>query len=294
MLAYKKCPICEEPLKIFDFNKQEIAVEKILQCRDCGLTIHGQTHSLQFRLNDSFVKITYNDRNYSQDNELRKLNKINILVNKARRKLNKNRIVFFPRLKKLCSACGELKPLSDFYASKKTKDKRGAYCKICNTKKCRDYSFSFEGWLRNAYHTLKLHQRKRFNSELDYTKEDLRAWINIDEFDYLFENYIKSGYQKKYSVCLYRKDYEKEYTLENLQMISFEEMMEDVREKVNYKMMNEKLFARQVAQYNNGEMIKIFSSIREAERKTGSCSSNIVKVCKGKQATHHGYEWKYI
>lgn len=41
------------------------------------------------------------------------------------------------------------------------------------------------------------------------------------------------------------------------------------------------------------EIIKIFSSVAEAERATGN-SKHIGSVCKGKRKTAKGYKWKYI
>lgn len=49
-----------------------------------------------------------------------------------------------------------------------------------------------------------------------------------------------------------------------------------------------------VNQYSlNGELIKTWDSILEAEKHTGSSSTKIVSCCKGKRKTHNNFKWGY-
>jgi len=51
---------------------------------------------------------------------------------------------------------------------------------------------------------------------------------------------------------------------------------------------------KQVVQMNlDGETIKIWDSILDAEKGTNSRSSKIVSCCKGNRKTHNKYRWKY-
>ena len=43
----------------------------------------------------------------------------------------------------------------------------------------------------------------------------------------------------------------------------------------------------------DGELIKEYNSIKDAERETGFDNSGIAKACKGKQKTAYGYIWRY-
>lgn len=43
----------------------------------------------------------------------------------------------------------------------------------------------------------------------------------------------------------------------------------------------------------DGELIKIWNSMGEAEREKGFCKTSISKVCIGKQKQHKGYKWMY-
>ena len=58
--------------------------------------------------------------------------------------------------------------------------------------------------------------------------------------------------------------------------------------------LNEK--KKKVAQIdvNTNEVINIFESAAEAQKQTGCNSSMILKVCKGKGKTAHGYKWSYV
>ena len=53
--------------------------------------------------------------------------------------------------------------------------------------------------------------------------------------------------------------------------------------------------SKQVGQYTlNGELIKVWSSATEAERRAGFDHSAISKVAIGKRKTAYGFRWKYV
>lgn len=43
----------------------------------------------------------------------------------------------------------------------------------------------------------------------------------------------------------------------------------------------------------NGNLIKIWSSIKEASIEMNTCESNLISVCKGQTQTARGYKWTY-
>lgn len=51
--------------------------------------------------------------------------------------------------------------------------------------------------------------------------------------------------------------------------------------------------SKPVKQIKNGKTIAIYSSMREAERKTKICNVGISACCKGKAKSAGGYQWKY-
>lgn len=53
--------------------------------------------------------------------------------------------------------------------------------------------------------------------------------------------------------------------------------------------------SKSVGQYTlDGELIKIWPSVRETERKTGFSHCNISEVANGKRKTHKGFIWRYV
>lgn len=48
-----------------------------------------------------------------------------------------------------------------------------------------------------------------------------------------------------------------------------------------------------VVSYKNGQLIKVYNSIKEASNDVGGLSTNIVKCLKGKIKSAYGYQWRY-
>lgn len=57
-----------------------------------------------------------------------------------------------------------------------------------------------------------------------------------------------------------------------------------------------KLHRKKVKQlsYDGTQLIKIYNSIRDAEKETGISNKQISKVCRKKMPTAHGYRWEYV
>jgi hypothetical protein len=66
---------------------------------------------------------------------------------------------------------------------------------------------------------------------------------------------------------------------------------EDVKKKLSESNPNSKIVI--MIAKNNGTVLKIFNTIRDAERDTGIDNSSISKCCRGKMKTAGGYIWMY-
>lgn len=67
------------------------------------------------------------------------------------------------------------------------------------------------------------------------------------------------------------------------------------RYRIGKAHINHPKMSKRVAQHNpEGELIRVFPSIREACRKLGINNGNLTEVLKGKRRTCGGYVWKYI
>jgi len=52
--------------------------------------------------------------------------------------------------------------------------------------------------------------------------------------------------------------------------------------------------SKQVEQYDLvGNLIKVFSSSKEADTEMGGKGNNVADCCRGKQKTAYGFRWKY-
>lgn len=67
---------------------------------------------------------------------------------------------------------------------------------------------------------------------------------------------------------------------------------DEVKQKLSKSNPNSKNVA--MIDKNSGNVLKIFNTIREAERNTGIDNGSIGKCCKGKMKTAGGYRWEYI
>lgn len=51
---------------------------------------------------------------------------------------------------------------------------------------------------------------------------------------------------------------------------------------------------RKVASYRDDKLVKMYDSVRDAEKDTGVCNQNIIKVCQKRRKNAGGLEWRYI
>ena len=110
----------------------------------------------------------------------------------------------------------------------------------------------------------------------------------------LYNEWVTSGYDKYAKPSLDRIDDYKGYSFDNIQLMTWGENDTkgslDVRNGINNK------HSKAVLQYDlNGNFIKEYYSMAQAERETGVSHSNISNVCQHKRylITSGGYKWEY-
>lgn len=155
------------------------------------------------------------------------------------------------------------------------------------------YYRSINGVIKTIYGAQK-HSSKRRNHELpSYTKQELKDWIlSQPNFQELYDNWGKSGYEKDLKPSVDRLKDNLPYTLKNIRLTIWSKNNEkgnsDRRNGVNNKT------SKKVSKYDlNGNFIESFYSIAEAYRKTGIYHSNISDCCNGKRKSAGKYIWKY-
>lgn len=123
----------------------------------------------------------------------------------------------------------------------------------------------------------KKEDEKHNRGECTLTKE----WIVENIFSKPCTHCGKTGWE---IIGCNRLDNSKPHTPDNV-----EPCCEECNKKLNFKEMS-----KQVFQYTlEGELIGVWESTQEIERKLGFCHSKISACCLGKRKTHKGFRWGY-
>lgn len=123
----------------------------------------------------------------------------------------------------------------------------------------------------------KKEDEKHNRGECTLTKE----WIVDNIFSKPCAHCGKTGWE---IIGCNRLDNSKPHTPDNV-----EPCCEECNKKLNFKEMS-----KQVFQYTlEGELIGVWESTQEIERKLGFCHSKISACCLGKRKTHKGFRWGY-
>lgn len=145
------------------------------------------------------------------------------------------------------------------------------------------YRKTKKGILTNIYSSQK---NRRLVS---YSLTELHTKFLTDvKFDRLFNEWIKSKYNKDKKPTIDRINCKLNYTLENIQCITWADNRYKQRMECNI------FRAKKIAKYKNGILIETYKSVSDAVRKTGLMQGNISSCLTGKRNTCGGFQWKYI
>lgn len=201
---------------------------------------------------------------------------------------------------KQCSKCKQIFPLDNFHAREhtsiytgKVKIYYGSYCKSCNTLLALERRQSVKGMYQDIYNGQIGSSKQRKHALPNYTFEELVTWIDSQpNAKELIQAWVDSGYVKNLKPSCDRLDDYLPYTLDNLQLTTWEanalKAKKDIREGTNNKQ------NKAVIQFTKeGVFIAQFHSIQEASRQTGCAAGNLLRCCTGKYKSSKGFKWKY-
>ena len=194
---------------------------------------------------------------------------------------------------KLCNKCNEHKSLSLFSKKRASEDGLQKYCKACVTQFMLDYKRTKNGLIATIYDNQKSNSKQRGNKPPNYKMVELKDWFYLQpNQELLYINWVESGYEKKLRPSVDRLDDSKEYSLSNIQLMTWEQNNkkgnDDRKNGLNNKANKE------VVQMDlNGVFIQKFHSSMEASRVTGIYRTGITRCCNGTRKTSGGYTWKY-
>jgi len=144
-----------------------------------------------------------------------------------------------------------------------------------------NYRKTKKGLVTNLYHKMKSRH------EVDFQISKLHEFSECQKFSRLYEEWVKSGYKKKFKPSIDRINNKKHYSLGNIQWLTWAEN--------RYKQIMERRDrSPKVAQMLNGICINTYKSQREAVKQTGVSQANLSSALNGRRHTCGGFEWIYI
>ncbi len=193
-------------------------------------------------------------------------------------------------MKKKCSLCSKIKKLIKFHKHKHGKYGVQPVCKKCEQKRARTKL----GKIKRIYTNQKRNSRHRKHPLPNYSATELIEWC-MGQLVYheLYKIWKKSNYSKLKAPSCDRINDHKPYTLDNLQLITWEENNKkhhkDVRDGVDKRQ------CKAVMQLNRqtNAVINKYHSVCEAGRKTNIAFQNISACINGREKSAGGFFWKY-
>lgn len=201
---------------------------------------------------------------------------------------------------KICCDCHQTKPLSEFVPKRNSHEPRCRACRAIRYNKSNPTKVA-----RIIYERQISHSIDRGHPPPSYTLEQLVQWMSGQpDMVMLWDAYVRSGYRTELRPSVDRKDPQKPYTLDNLQLLTWQDnRIKGAREKqagvVNANQ-------RPVAAYNSdGTLHRAYTSIMEAVRDVNGRMWGITSVANGKPVTksdgstyqpktYKGFVWKWL
>ena len=187
----------------------------------------------------------------------------------------------------------------DFSGYKKSNDGKKSDCKKCLCKLQVDYSRTKRGLASKIYFAQVNSCRNRGHELPSYTIDELYKWLlNQVNFNSIYENWVKSKYDKMLYPSIDRLDDYLSYSFKNIRLVTWQEN-KNKGNRDRFNGTNNKINVP-VLQYDlDGVFIKEHHSIASASRDTGSCKSSLRDVCIGVRSngrrgiTSNGFIWKF-
>lgn len=143
-----------------------------------------------------------------------------------------------------------------------------SYCKECIVKRHLDRDRTKEGLLSKIYRMQKTSSKRRGHDKPNYSKENfIKFASSLSRFHELHKVWIESGYKTELIPSFDRVDSNKPYTLDNLQVITWEQNCAKGRDE----------HAREVTVFDlDGNVIEVFRSKIETVKKYGRGSHHVL------------------
>lgn len=196
---------------------------------------------------------------------------------------------------KKCFKCGIKKELVDFYSHRMTSDGLLGKCKDCTKKDVSsskvNYDKTEKGVLRVIYKTQKSNSKKREFCEVLYSKEEFVKWMYKNNYKFLYDKWVESGYEKDKKPSVDRLNDFKGYSFDNIRLVTWmdnrKKQYEDIRNGVGTGGLRVKALYK-FSKYKN--IISIYVSYSSAVRDVGY---SLEYQIKNKKTCRNGFFWSY-
>jgi len=156
----------------------------------------------------------------------------------------------------------------------------------------KKYRRTIPGLISGIYTSQKTHSKLRGHNPPSYTKEELFSWIMSQKnFLRMMKDWETSNYSKDFTPSIDRLDDYKAYSLDNIQLISWEDHYR--KTYLDRVLGNNKKTTKAVVRIDKEGCREEFFSMSEAGRRSGVGNSKISLVCSGKRKTAGGFKWEY-
>lgn len=150
------------------------------------------------------------------------------------------------------------------------------------------YLHSKNGVIRRIYDGMKYRQKERQLGNLSFTLEEFKVFMESHQrFSRLYNEWVKSGYQKLKAPTCDRINPKLGYYIINIQILTWEENR--YKERMEIKILNSK----PVSALKDGIIIHSFRSQSEAARKLNFSQSCIGAACRGILKSYRGFKWQF-
>jgi hypothetical protein len=124
---------------------------------------------------------------------------------------------------KICSKCKVEKTLNEFSTRKEVKDGVRSACRLCTSKIYQAYSRTKKGLTKEIYSGQRNSSRIRKHPLPDYTLNELREWcFSQPLFNDLYNDWVKSDYNRWLRPSCDRTDDYQGYSLDRLQLMTWD------------------------------------------------------------------------
>ena len=171
--------------------------------------------------------------------------------------------------------------------------KRQEYMKLYNKK----YGRSKIGLVAKIYHHMVRNTKTRKHDLPNFSQQELFTWCSENiVFNKIYEMWILSNFDQELIPSLDRKNNEKSYTFDNIQITTWKKNKENAYEAIRKnKLKNTSLLNgghKKVLQYSlSGIFIDEYISVSEAARQNKIKHQGISNSCTNKRVQSNGFIW---